>query len=163
MERHLVVTGLIASGKSTVADAVANRLGWPHLDSDDQLRSLIGRSGAEIVEADGIDQLHSLEEAVLLGALSLDERLVISAAAWVVESPVCRTALTRRATVAWLDVPVDVAIERAANSAHRRRIGRDELAELGARRRPLFAAVADVHLDATRPVVDLVGAVLDLT
>ncbi|MEM9610667.1 MAG: shikimate kinase [Actinomycetota bacterium] len=153
---HVVVTGLVGAGKSSLATPVAERLGRRHLDSDGQIETLFGCTGAEIAEADGVDALHDLEEAVLLGALSFPDPLVVSAAAWVVECEPCRRALARRSTVVWLDVPVELALRRAATGTHRRTIDPEALTALHQRRRPLFEAVADLRLDATRSVDDLV-------
>lgn len=160
--RHVVVLGLIAAGKSTVAEAVAERLGRPHHDSDRQVEALVGTDGAGVVREHGVDALHRLEEAVLLGALSVTAPAVVSGAAWVVESSWCREALRRRARVAWLDVPVEVALARTGSDEHRRPIERDELVELARRRAPMFEEVADVRLDATRPTDELVDAVVRL-
>lgn len=157
---HLVVVGLIAAGKSTVAARVADRLGRTHLDSDHQIEALTGRSGGAIATSDGVEALHELEASVLLGALSLDEGAVVSTAASTIESPGCRAAMRRRAVVVWLDLPAEVAHQRATVQSHRRPIDLTDLVDLAARRRDRFAEVADLRLDANRPVVELVGAAL---
>ncbi|MEO1064012.1 MAG: shikimate kinase [Actinomycetota bacterium] len=157
---HLVVLGLIAAGKSTVADRVAAELGRPVLDSDRQVEALTGRTGGAIAEAEGVAALHELEASVLLGALSLPEPVVISAAASTVESARCRAALERRATVVWLDLVPEEAHRRATAQTHRRTISLAALRKLAERRRPLFVALADLRLDATEPIDALVGAVL---
>ena len=154
---HVAVLGLVAAGKSTLATALAEELGLPHVDSDDQVRAVTGLDGAAVAAHDGVDGLHRLEAAVLLGALSLPRPLVVSAAASTVESARCRVALRRRAVVVWLDVTVDVAAARTEDGDHRRPIDEDELARLRSRRQSWFEEVADVHLDATLPT----GAQLD--
>jgi shikimate kinase len=145
------VIGLVAAGKSTLASALAEALARDHVDCDDQVRAVTGRTGATIAALDGVEALHRLEAAVLLGALSLGLPLVVSAAASTVESARCREALRRRAFVVWLDVTVDVALARTADRDHRRPIDRDELARLHARRRRGFEDVADVRIEATLP------------
>lgn len=148
---HIAVVGLIAAGKSTLATALAEELGRPHVDCDDQLRAVTGMAGAAIAAHDGVEELHRLEAALLLGALSLARPLVVSAAASTVESARCRTALRRRAFVVWLDVTADVAAARTQDGDHRRPIDGDELARLRSRRRHWFEEVADVRVEATLP------------
>lgn len=157
---HLAVLGLVAAGKSTLAAAIAEHLGLPHVDSDDQVRTVTGVDGATVADHDGVDELHRLEAAVLLGALSLRRPLVVSAAASTVESARCRVALRRRAFVVWLDVTADVAVARTEDGDHRRPIDEDELARLRSRRHPWFEEVADVHLDATLPTAAQLERVL---
>jgi len=159
---HLVVMGVMGAGKTTVGRAVAGRIRRPYRDSDDDLVALTGRTGHDLADDPevGVEELHRLEAAVLLGALAAPDPTVVTAAAWVVESAWCRLALGRRATVAWLDAPARVLWERAVNEDHRRTMDLDEFTAVADRRRGLFEAVADLRLDAQRPVDDLVLAVL---
>ena len=157
---HVVVLGLMGIGKSTTAQAIADAAAVPVYDSDIDIETLFGRTGGELATERGVDELHRVESAVLLGRLLDDQPSVISAAAWVVEDPRCCEALARRARVAVLDAPIDVILRRMATGAHRRSMDRAELTTLAKRRAPLFAAVADFELDATRPTDELVATVL---
>jgi len=153
MRPHIVVLGLMGAGKSTVATALGARLSWPVRDSDADIEALTGRTGRSLAAdpAEGVEALHRLEEAVLLGALAAEQPTVIAAAGWVVESPRCRAAMARRAEVIWLDVPVDVLAARMATGQHRRSMSLADLEATAAHRGPLFAAVADFRLDAGEP------------
>ncbi len=157
----MVVTGLMGVGKSTVADAVAAVLGRAHRDSDEDLQRLVARTGAELAADQGVAALHRLEAAVLLGALADAEPLVVSAAASVVDDVWCRRALVERAVVVVLTAPVEEIVRRAATGDHRRPIDLDELTDLAQRREPLFAAVADLTVDASPPPADVVDDVLE--
>jgi shikimate kinase len=139
----------MGAGKSTHADLLAERLGRAHRDSDRDIEVLTGRTGRVIAETSGVDELHVLEEAVLLGALAGDVPLVVSAAGSVIESERCRTALRRRATVVFLDVPIEELRERMTAGTHRRAMPRDELEDLAARRTPMFRELADIVTSAT--------------
>jgi len=59
-----------------------------------------------------------------------------------------------------LHAPVDEIMQRIATGAHRRSMDRAELAALAERRAPLFTAVSDIDLDATKSTSELVAAVL---
>ena len=158
---HVVITGLMGAGKSTAAAAVAIALGRPVRDSDVDLHALFGRSGAELAAEHGVDELHRLEAAVLLGALAGDEPTVISAAGWVVEDPGCRRALARTAVTVVLSVPVDELVRRIRTGSHRRPVDRSELAGQAAHRGVLFDEVADVVIDAATAPDEVVRQVLD--
>jgi dephospho-CoA kinase len=54
---HLVMVGLMGSGKTTVGMALARRLGLPHRDSDVDLLARTGRSARAIAAADGVEAL----------------------------------------------------------------------------------------------------------
>ncbi len=159
---HIAVVGLMGAGKSTLAHAVAQRLGVPWRDSDRDIETLTGRTGRELA-ADlgvGVDGLHHLEEAVLLGALASYYPLVVSAAGWVVESELCRTIMRHRAHVVWLHAPASVLVERMEAGTHRRTVTEAEVEALAKRREPLFRQVADQTLDASEGVDVLVAALL---
>ncbi len=148
---HVVITGLMGVGKSTAGRALAAELGVAHRDSDDDIRRLFGLSGVELAERHGVDELHRIESALLLGALASEQPTVVSAAAWVVEDPRCRAAMARRATVVVLEATITHLVERIATGAHRRPMDRQELELVAARRAPLFDEVADISIDADRP------------
>jgi shikimate kinase len=162
MSRHVVITGLMGVGKTTASTGVADALSLQHRDSDDDLHRLVGRTGREIADALGVEELHRLEAAVLLGALASPDRLVISAAASTIEDPMCRAAMGRTAVTVVLEAPLDVLVERSPTGSHRREIDRTELEELANQRDPLFHEVADVVVSATQSPSDIVVQILDV-
>jgi shikimate kinase len=145
---HLVLIGLMGSGKTTIGAAVAARLGRPHRDSDAELEARTGRSARDIAASEGVEALHALESELLLEALAAPRPAVVSAAASIIDVPAGRAALARPdVDVAWLRISATAAVERAGEGAHRP--WHEDLADQAARRDPLFAALADVTLDAS--------------
>src|SRR5689334_6015144 len=86
--RHLVLIGMMGSGKTTVGRLVAERLGRPYLDNDDLVRAIAGEEPAAIRNSQGETVLHDFEAAALERAISGRDGVVASAAAAVVEAPV---------------------------------------------------------------------------
>ena len=159
MSGHIVIVGLMGSGKTTVGAAVAAALGRPHRDSDADLLAATGRTARELAVDIGIVPLHGLELQHLVDALAEPDPVVVSAAASTIDEPAGRAALADPAvTVVWLQVHPEAAVARHAPDDHR---PLPEALEIQAQRRdPLFAELADLAVDARRPVEEIVAAVL---
>jgi shikimate kinase len=163
--RHVVVLGLMGSGKTTVGTRLARALDVPYRDSDADLRAATGSSAREIAARDGIDALHALELRHLLDALAAPGPSVISAAASTIDDPEGRAALADPTVhVVFLRIDPAVAAQRVTKGTHRP--SPEDLRIQAARRDPRFRSVADQEVDtgATRPraivrsVVDRVTA-----
>ena len=159
MDGHLVIVGLMGSGKTTVGAALAAALGRPHRDSDADLFASTGRTARELAVDIGVGPLHELELRHLLDALAEPDPVVISAAASTIDEPAGRAALADPAvTVVWLRIGPAAAAARQAPDDHR---PLPEALDVQARRRdPLFGDAADLTVDAGRPVDEIVAAVL---
>jgi shikimate kinase len=160
--RHIVLIGLMGSGKTTVGRLVAATLGWPLRDSDADIEAREGRTVRELDEAFGTDAMHRFEAEALLAALASPEPAVVLAAASTVEDEACLGALRDPSLlVAWLRISAATAAARFASRAHRPRFGDDPatfLAEQAARRDPLFASVAGLTLSADDAAPDALAA-----
>ena len=163
--RHVVVTGPMGVGKSSTADAVSVALGREMRDSDRDIEAAFGRTGAELAAAHGVDELHRVEAAMLLGALASSTPLVVAAAGWVIEDPRCREALGRRAVTVVLAAPSVELVRRSSTGAHRRPVSAQEFDAQIERRRRWYEELAAVTVDATAPpdvvVADVLSALVD--
>jgi shikimate kinase len=84
---HVVLIGLMGSGKTTVGRALAARLRLPFVDNDDALAARAGRTARDLESAQGADALHHSEGEVLAAAVARPEPSVIAAAAGAVLEP----------------------------------------------------------------------------
>jgi len=129
-------------------------------DSDGDIETAHGMTGAELVETVGVDQLHRFEADVFIDALGDSEPTVVAAAGWVIEDVDCRRLMVERSLVAVLDLNIDDLVRRIASGNHRRTMTETELLAAASRRGPLFDEVATWRLDAAMPTDELVARVV---
>jgi shikimate kinase len=161
---HVVLVGLMGSGKTTVGAALAATLGVPHRDSDPDMERETGLTARALAARDGIDALHALEARHLLDALVQPGRTVISAAASTLDDPACRSALRKPSLlVVWLRADPTVLAARLHDDDHRPDLGRDlddVIARQATDRDRALREVAGLTLDATEPPATLVAAIV---
>lgn len=162
---HLVLVGLMGTGKTTVSRVAAERLGRRVVDSDATIEARTGRTVREIFADEGEAAFRQLETEVLTEALASDEPLIIAAAGGVVLSPANRSALKdARAKVVWLCAQPETLVDRVASGSHRPLLDDDPLATLQAMyaaRESLYREVADAIVSVDRrSIADIVDAVL---
>ena len=167
----VVITGLMASGKSTTARRLAERLGWAWRDSDAEIQSDTGKTVRELRKIEGVETMHKREHAALLHALQDPTHTVISAAASVIDDAACRAAMADpKVAVVWLHGdPKVLAARFASKDDHRPSYGESVqafLAEQAARREPMVptigARVVDVDDLSREAVFDKVLVALGL-
>jgi shikimate kinase len=164
----VVVLGLMASGKSTVGRALAERLGRRLVDNDEELGLLIGRSAVEHAELHGLDHLHGLEAEVLRRSLDNPEPAVITAAASVGDRSDLAELVAGQAVV-WLDVDPAVLAARVPPEGDHRPLDDEALDQLRvqrARRGPAYRGAAELvlqwHHETPAELVDRIVAELGL-
>ena len=165
VDRHLVLVGMMGSGKTTVGRAIAARLGRPLLDSDAMIEAREGRTVRDIFRSDGEDAFRLVEAAVLAEALAWPEMAVIAAAGGVVLRPENRRLLhDSRARVVWLRADPGLLADRVKGGSHRPLIDDDPEATLRQMyddRAEMYREVADAIVTVdNRSVNEVVEAVL---
>lgn len=150
---HVVLVGMMGSGKSTVGRRLATRLDRPFVDADPDLEAHLGRTIAELFETEGEHGFRQAEAAHLERLLARSEPTVVAAGGGVVLREDNRRRLADPAvTVVWLQADPAFLASRAEAKAHRPLLAagepaRDVFARLDAERRPLYEEVADVVVD----------------
>ncbi|MEY2565591.1 MAG: shikimate kinase [Actinomycetota bacterium] len=141
---------MMGAGKTTVGRRLAERLGWPHMDSDEMIRRSTGKSVPEIFEERGESAFRAEESRVLAEAATSDDPVVISVAGGAVLDPDNRRVMRQAGPVVWLRADPAVLAERVGSGAGRPLLGDDPagaLRRLEAERRPLYEELADVVVD----------------
>jgi shikimate kinase len=152
---HVVLVGLMGSGKSTVGRQLAALLGRPFVDNDEQVRTTTGRSVAEISLAEGVNEMRRVESEALARALAWPNPAVITAAAGTILDEQARRWL-REPFVVWLRAEPATLASRVAADPLRPLLGDQPEAVLRTQdqqRSALYGEVADlsVQVDGRAP------------
>lgn len=164
-DQHVVLVGLMGTGKTTVGRALAERLGRPLFDSDAVIEARTGRTVRQIFLDDGEPAFRALETQVLLEALATETPSVIAAAGGVVLSEQNRAAIRdARAKVVWLRATPEQLVDRVRSGGHRPALDDDPagtLRRMHDSREPLYREVADMVVSVDgRSVHDVAEAIL---
>lgn len=155
----LTLIGYRATGKTTLAQPLAERLGWSSVDADVELERRAGRTIREIFDTDGESGFRRLERETLIDLLSRD-RLVIAAGGGAILDPDTRRDFKSAGPVVWLQASVDT-IERRLygdETTTQRRPnltavgGREEIERLLNDREPIYQELADLVIQTDSPL-----------
>src|SRR5688500_13453621 len=153
MPDKIYLVGFMAAGKSTVARALANRLGWRAEDIDELIEARERKTVAEIFQKQGEPYFRTAEREILKLLLPL-RHVVVATGGGTFMDPENRAAINRDGVSVWLDVPFDELMARMPAD------GRRPLAADRAAMERLFALRVAAYSTA-RVRVDAAGAAAD--
>lgn len=104
MPGNIVLIGFSGSGKTSAGQALARRLGWAFVDTDDAIVAADGRPIPRIFREDGEARFRELERAAVAQCCAAT-RTVISTGGGAPVDPRNRTLLREGNHVVWLDAP----------------------------------------------------------
>lgn len=146
----IYLVGFMAAGKTTVARALAARLGWRAEDVDELIEARERRTVAEIFARSGEPYFRVLERDILRMLLPL-RHVVVATGGGTFMDPDNRAAINLDGVSVWLDVPLEEVIARMPAD------GRRPLAADRAQMERLFAVRQAAYAHA-RLRVDARGA-----
>jgi shikimate kinase len=151
---HVVLVGLMGSGKSTVGRRLAAAMKVPFLDTDSRVEEIAGRDIRTLFRQDGEDAFRDLESRVLDEALSVPTTTVIASGGGIVLREENRIRLGGHRVI-WLRAEPTLLASRIARQArkasgHRPLVDDDPLGKLttmSSERRPLYEVVSTAVID----------------
>lgn len=148
--RKIVITGFMGSGKSSVAVALAETLGWNYTDLDQEIELRAKQKITLLIEQDE-NRFRDMESAVLKDVLDREGPLVIAlgGGTWILERN--RELIRKAGGVAlWLDAAFEYCWYRIQADSVGRPLARTKQSskELFEARLPLYR-LADVHVPVT--------------
>jgi len=165
----ITLIGYRATGKTTLAKLLAERLGWDWVDADVEIERQAGKSIALIFAQDGEPAFRDLEARVTAD-LCRRNRLVLAAGGGAPMREDNRRAMRAAGKIVWLVASPETIHARMtgdATTAGRRpnltdRGPLDEITELLGRREPTYRELADFEVDTEgKSPEQLAGEILD--
>lgn len=171
----ITLIGYRGSGKSSVAEPLAERLGFSWIDADDEIERVAGKSIATIFAEEGEPRFRQVEREVMQDLLGRD-KLIIAAGGGAILNAETRREMREAGPVIWLKASVTALEQRIsedASTASRRPAltssasQREEIQNLLDQREPLYreAATITVETDSktVSQIVDEIITSLDST
>ena len=156
----LYLVGFMGAGKTTVARAIGKHTGWRVEDIDQRIESREHRTVASIFSQQGEPYFRQLER-LALGELLPLRHVVIATGGGTFVEPDNRALMLADGAVAWLELSLAQVIERVPADGRRPLASdRAQMEQLFARRQLAYAQ-AHVRVDASRPVPEVVGRLLE--
>lgn len=158
---NITLIGYRCSGKTTVGRALAKRLGWSFVDTDDLIVKRDGRTIAEIFALQGEAYFRDLETAVVLDVVK-GERQVIGAGGGAILRDRNRKALRGAGKIVYLRCDEETILQRMRadekTAAQRPALSKgksmgDEIRTILAARQPIYESAADLIVDSARASV----------
>ncbi len=161
----VALLGLRGAGKSTVGQGVAQVLGFPFVELDEQIEAEAGLTLGEVFALHGEPYYRRLEARCLLALLARREPMIVALSGGVVHNEEAFALVHQRCTSVWLRARPGEYMERVRAQGDERPMANrsDAMAELRAilhAREPLYR-LADIKVDTSqRAVEDIVGEVV---
>jgi shikimate kinase len=148
---NITLIGMPGAGKSLVGKEIARRLNLRLVDTDELIRQRTGLSLGETLARLGDEMFIQLEERVVLQLGNFDN-CVVSPGGSVIYSRKAMDFLKRRSVVVFLNVPVEVILDRVEPQRGVVRLRDRGLKDLFNERLPLYEKYANQTIFANRDV-----------
>ncbi|HEY8081896.1 MAG TPA: shikimate kinase [Acidimicrobiales bacterium] len=165
MTRRIVLVGLPGVGKSTVGAALAATLGVPFFDVDEVVREQTGETPAALLATVGEGAFRAAEADAVASVLARPGALVVATGGGAVETATTRELLAAERGVVLLFAPASVLVERIGDGGDRPLVAAptvERLIALGEWRAPWYDEVADVEVEATGSIDEVVARITTL-
>jgi len=150
---RVLLVGMMGAGKTTVGRTLGQKLGWPYLDSDEEVRRRTGRTVPELFAERGEAAFRAAESAVLAEAGTRPYPVVVSVAGGAVLAELNRRMIAASGLVVWLRASLATLTQRVGGGRTRPLLGSDPGAALAR----LYPERARIYEGLAKLVVDVDG------
>lgn len=148
---NIILSGFTASGKTTLANYLAQKLNYKFIDLDAYISSKTNKAIAEIFETEGESGFRIIESKYIKEISALNDCVISVGGGTILNSTNVKN-LKKNGVIVFLDVSVETVIRRVSSSNF---ISNDNLSEqenaikqLLSGRLPIYKAVSDFAIDA---------------
>lgn len=160
----LVLTGFMGSGKSRIGRELSALLNWPLIDLDHLIETRAGQTIPEIFALQGEEAFRALEQQLLEEILTTDHCQILSTGGGALIAKDAQTIARSHPTlIIYLNASLDTIERRVGDGSGRPLIAggdRSRLLELYQTRRPVYASLADLTIDADQPLKTKLNQIL---
>lgn len=154
--KNIVLTGFMGTGKTTVGQMVADRLGMNFADTDLMIVNRAGKSIEAIFAQDGEGVFRQLEKDVCRQMAKQNNQVIATGGGSVVDKET-RLILEEHGMVICLMADIETIIRRIGGDRSRPLLGeREQIASLMERRAGIYAGLP-YHIDTTGKTPDRVA------
>ncbi len=162
---NIILCGFMGTGKTTVGQILASRLGWQFADTDQMIEQRAGKTVSAIFEHNGEAAFRTMESAVAADLLHFHNTVIATGGGMVLRPENCHY-LEQAGFVVCLDAPITEIAQRLATMQDRPLLGQADLltriTELMAARAPAYAQIQQ-HVDsAGQSPLEVAEAILAL-
>ncbi|HET7695522.1 MAG TPA: shikimate kinase [Vicinamibacterales bacterium] len=156
----IYLVGFMAAGKTTVARAVARRLGWRAEDVDELIEARERSTVADIFARHGEPYFRAVEREILHLLLPLRHTVVATGGGTFMD-PESQQAILLDGTSVWLDVPLETIVARLPSDGRRPlSADRGQMERLFLVRQAAYAR-AHLRVDAAGPAEAVAERILE--
>ena len=119
IDKTIVLVGLMGVGKTQIGRKLADRLGWPFIDADEEIENAAGCAIRDIFDRFGEGRFRDLEKRVITSLLQRPQRHIIATGGGAFMQPEIRDAVKEHAISLWLRANLETLVERTSKSKHR--------------------------------------------
>ena len=153
LDRHLALIGFMGAGKTTLAEAVAARIGRRAVDADRLLEGRAQISISAFFAQRGETEFRVAEASLARETFRQSPPAVVALGGGAVKTPEVQTALRKHAFTVLVDVDVETAWERSKDTDRPNAQDESVFRRLYEERQPLYRGAADAVANDTDGVI----------
>ena len=161
LERNIYLIGPMGSGKTTIGQRLAARLGLRFLDCDHEIEAQTGASVTLIFDVEGEEGFRA-RETRMLQELTAQSGVLIATGGGAILKEENRKLLRETGLVVYMRTSVQQQLRRLGRDKSRPLLQtpdrRDKLTRLAEQRNPLYREIADIEFPAQNRGLDAVAA-----